>query len=245
MVGTIEFIGKLASTFATTLYYVLRLAVNVPLTVIQMSIMGVNSIPIVFLVIGFTGMMLALQITQQAMRFGTNQFVGVAVALVMVRELSPVLTAVVMAGRVGSSIASELGTMKVSEQIDALRSLGTNPVQYLVVPRVVALLIMIPAVSILAAMEGILAGYWIANAIGGIDWRIFYSLIPKYLAPSDVTAGIIKSCVFAVTIALIGCVEGMSTEGGASGVGRATTNAVVSAIVAIFGLNYLLSLFLF
>lgn len=245
IVGSVEYVGKLATTLATTLYYLIRLAVEWPLTIFQMSVMGMNSIPIVFLVIGFTGMMLSLQITEQAVRFGTKQFVGVAVALVMVRELSPVLTAVVMAGRVGSSIASELGTMKVSEQVDALRSLGTNPVQYLVVPRMLALLIMIPVVSILAAMEGIMAGYWIANAVGHIEWQVYFSLIPKYLSTADMIASIVKSCFFAVTVALIGCVEGMNTEGGAFGVGRATTNAVVIAIVAIFGMNYILSLFLF
>lgn len=245
LIGSVEYVGKLATTLATTIYYLIRLAVEWPLTIFQMSVMGVNSIPIVFLVIGFTGMMLSLQITEQAVRFGSKQFVGVAVALVMVRELAPVLTAVVMAGRVGSSIASELGAMKVSEQIDALRSLGTNPVQYLVVPRMLALLIMIPVVSVLAAMEGIMAGYWIAKVIGNIEWPVYYALVPRYLSPADVAAGVIKSCVFAVTVSLIGCVEGMNTEGGAFGVGRATTNAVVTAIVAIFGLNYIMSLFLF
>lgn len=247
LVGLVEYIGKLGITFATTMYYLARLAVDWRLTFFQMSIMGMNSIPIVFLVVGFTGMMLSLQITEQAMRFGTLQFVGGGIAFVMVRELAPVLTAVVLAGRVGSSIASELGTMKVTDQIDALRSLATNPVQYLVVPRMTALFIMIPALSVLACLEGIMAGYWIANLVseGSIEWATYYKYIPELVEVYDINVGLIKSGVFAVAIALIGCVEGMYTTGGAFGVGRATTNAVVVSMVSIFGLNYVLDLLLF
>jgi len=245
IIGAVEYVGKLADTLVSTIYYLFRLAVDWRLTFFQMSNMGINSIPIVFLVVGFTGMMMSFQITEQAVRFGTKQFIGGAIAFVMVRELAPVLTAVVMAGRVGSAIASELGSMRVSDQIDALRSLGTNPVQYLVVPRMVALIIMIPAVAIMAAVEGILSAYWIANKIGDVNWHMFYSYIPKLVDQGDITAGVVKSAVFAVTISLIGCVEGMHTHGGAFGVGRATTNAVVVSMVAIFGLNYVMSLFLF
>ncbi len=241
----VEYVGKLTMTLVTTVYYFLRLAVDVRLTFFHMANMGINSLPIVFLVVGFTGMIMSLQITEQALRFGTLQYIGGAIAFVMVRELGPVLTAVVMAGRVGSAIASELGSMKVTEQIDALRSLATNPVQYLVVPRMAALLIMIPVVSVLASAAGIYAAFVVANKIGGVQWVVFYSYVPRLLEQSDIMASIVKSGFFAVTISLIGCVEGMYTEGGAAGVGRATTNAVVISMVAIFGLNYLLSMFLF
>ncbi len=243
-IGFIEYIGKMVAMLASTIYYLVRLAVDWRLTFFQMSNMGVNSIPIVFLVVGFTGMIVSLQITEQALRFGSTKFVGGGIAFVMVRELAPVLTAVVMAGRVGSAIASELGSMKVTEQIDALRSLATNPVQYLVVPRMLALIIMIPAISVMAGLIGILSAFWIANMMG-VQWPVFYMYVPRLLDPSDITAAIIKSGVFAVLIALIGCVEGMYTEGGASGVGRATTNAVVVSIVCIFGMNYVLSAILF
>ncbi len=247
LIGPVEYVGKVGVMFATTIYYLARLAVDWRLTIFQMSNMGINSIPIVFLVVGFTGMMLSLQITTQAMRFGTLHFVGGGIAYVMVRELGPMLTAVVMAGRVGSSIASELGTMKVTDQIDALRSLATNPVQYLVVPRMTALFIMIPVLSVLACLEGIMAGYWIANLVSGgsIEWASYYKFIPEFVETSDVTAALIKSGVFAVAISLVGCVEGMFTTGGAFGVGRATTNAVVYGMVAIFALNYVLDLMLF
>ncbi len=244
IVGFVEYVGKMAAMFATTVYYLVRLAIDPRLTVFQMSNMGINSIPIVFLVVSFTGMIMSLQITQQARRFGTTQFIGGAIAYVMVRELAPVLTAVVMAGRVGSSIASELGSMKVSEQIDALRSLATNPVRYLVVPRMTALIVMIPVLTILSGLMGILSAYWIAHMFG-VEWPVFFKYIPRLLDAGDVSAAMIKSGVFAVTIALIGCVEGMYAEGGAYGVGRATTNAVVVSIVSIFGLNYVLSSLLF
>jgi phospholipid/cholesterol/gamma-HCH transport system permease protein len=243
--GFVGYIGKAAATLGTTMLYIVRLAVDVPLTIFQMSTMGINSIPIVFLVVGFTGMILSVQIAGQAVRFGTTQYLGGGIAFVMVRELAPVLTAVVMAGRVGSAIASELGSMKVTEQIDALRSLATNPVQYLVVPRMVALIVMIPAISVMAALAGVLASFAVARGMFGIEWEVFYSYIPRLLEPRDVTASVIKSLVFAVTIALVGCVEGMNAEGGAVGVGRATTNAVVVSIVSIFGLNYILTVLLF
>jgi phospholipid/cholesterol/gamma-HCH transport system permease protein len=245
VIGFVEYIGKLASMLAAALSYIARLAIDWRLTFFQMSSMGINSIPIVFLIVSFTGMIISLQVTEQAIKFGTKQFIGGGIAFVMVRELAPVLTAVAMAGRVGSSMASELASMKVSEQIDALRALATNPVQYLVVPRMLALIIMIPAVTIISGLAGIMAAYWIAYMAGGVTWPVFYRYIPKLLHSGDVTAALIKSGVFAVTIALIGCTEGMHAEGGAQGVGRATTNSVVASIVSIFGLNYLLSMLLF
>lgn len=245
IVNLVEYVGKLAEMLAKTVYYIVRLAIDWRLTFFQMSRMGFDSIPIVFLIVGFTGMIMSLQITQQAMKFGTTQYIGGGIAYVMVRELAPVLTAVAMSGRVGSSIASELASMKVSEQIDALRALATNPIQYLVVPRMLALIIMIPAVAVMACFAGIFSAYFVAHTVFNIEWPVFMSFIPRLLDASDVTAALIKSAVFAVTISLIGCVEGMHAEGGAQGVGRATTNAVVISIVSIFGLNYILSMILF
>jgi phospholipid/cholesterol/gamma-HCH transport system permease protein len=245
IIGFAEYLGKLAEMLGKTIYYIVRLAIDWRLTFFQMSSMGVNSIPIALLIVSFTGMIMSLQITEQARKFGTMQYVGGAIAFVMVRELAPVLTAVAMAGRVGSAIASELASMKVSEQIDALRALATNPTQYLVVPRMLALIIMIPAITVIAGFSGIYSAYLVAHTVFEVEWPVFTSFIPKLLDPGDVTAAMIKSVVFAITIALIGCVEGMHAEGGAQGVGRATTNSVVVSIVSIFGLNYILSMILF
>jgi phospholipid/cholesterol/gamma-HCH transport system permease protein len=245
IVSAVEYIGKLAGMLATALSYFARLSVDFRMTIFHMSNLGINSIPITLLVVGFTGMILSVQITEQAVRFGTTQFIGGGIAFVMVRELAPVLTAVVMAGRVGSSIASELGSMKVTEQIDALRSLAVNPIQYLVAPRMLALMIMIPTVTVIAGLTGIMAAYMVAHQVYGVNWEVFYSYIPRLVEQRDVSAAMLKSGLFAITIALIGCVEGMHTEGGASGVGKATTNAVVASIVSIFALNYALTVLLF
>jgi phospholipid/cholesterol/gamma-HCH transport system permease protein len=241
----LEYIGRAINILGATLYYIGRLAIEWPLTVVQMSTMGVNSMPIVFLVVSFTGMFLSLMLTQQAVRFGTVEYVGAAIVYVMIRELVPVLSAVVIAGRVGSSIASEIGSMKVSEQIDALRSLATNPVQYLVVPRMVALVIMLPVVSVFAGLVSIMMSYLVAYQAGGLEWIVFMKNVPNVVDVKVVMGALIKSVSFAVTIAIIGCVEGMYTEGGAVGVGRATTNAVVVSMVLIFALNFLLSMLLF
>jgi phospholipid/cholesterol/gamma-HCH transport system permease protein len=240
-----EYAGRMTALFITSLYYITRLAVSLPMTVYQMSVMGLNSLSIVFLVTSFTGMMLSLQVTKQALRFGTTRYIGGVVAIVMVRELVPVLASVVMAGRVGSAIASELGSMKVTEQIDALRSLATNPVRYLVVPRLLALIIMIPVITIFSGFVSMAAAYLVAKYVGDVTPRIFFESVPILVKGHDVISALVKSIVFAVIIALVGCTEGMWAEGGAQGVGRATTNAVVISMVLIFGFNYFLSLLLF
>ncbi|MEW6202169.1 MAG: ABC transporter permease [bacterium] len=240
-----EYAGRMTELFFTSVYFIIRLAVSLPMTIYQMSVMGLNSLPIVFLVTSFTGMMLSLQVTKQAVKFGTTRYIGGVVAIVMVRELVPVLTSVVMAGRVGSAIASELGSMKVTEQIDALRSLATNPVRYLVVPRLVALTIMIPLVTIFSGFVSMAAAYLVAFYVGGVTVHVFFESVPLLVKAQDIMSALLKSGVFAVTIGLVGCTEGMWVEGGAQGVGRATTNAVVISMVLIFAFNYFLSLLLF
>ncbi|MEW5946044.1 MAG: ABC transporter permease [bacterium] len=243
--GFFEYAGRMAAMLGASAYHACRMAVEVPATVYHMSVMGLNSLPIVLLVTSFTGMMLSLQVTRQAMRFGTMRYVGGVVAIVMVRELVPVLTSVVMAGRVGSAIASELGSMKVTDQIDALRSLATDPVQYLVTPRLVALATMVPLVTVFSGYVSMGAAYLVAHYVGGITPAVFLYAVPFFVKPWDIFGAIAKSFVFAVTVGLVGCCEGMRTVGGAQGVGRATINAVVISMVLIFAFNYFLSLLLF
>lgn len=245
VIGLVEYVGRMMELLWVTFSYLLRLSVNVPLTVYHMSTMGVSSMPIVFLVTSFTGMMMSLEVTRQAVRFGSTRYVGGVLAIVLVREMMPVLTAVVMAGRVGSAIASELGSMKVTEQIDALRSLATSPAQYLVVPRMVALMIMIPVVTVFATLVSMAAAYMVAQKVGEIPFGVYLSTVPDFVKVPDIFGAMFKTVVFAVLIALVGCTEGMYTEGGASGVGRATTNSVVVSMVLIFGFNYFLSMLLF
>ena len=199
----------------------------------QMDMIGIKSLPIVLLVGPFTGMVLALQSAYQMQRMSAEMYIASLVSLSMVRELGPVLTALVIAGRVGASITAELGTMKVTEQIDALEALATSPVKYLVVPRFLALLIMLPLLTVYADIMGILGGYVIGVFKLGIGSNMYWRMTYDPLVFKDVFTGLIKSVAFGIVIAIIACYQGINTEGGAEGVGRSTTLAVVISFIMI------------
>ncbi len=202
-------------------------------TLDQMNRIGVTSLPLVFLTALFTGMVLSLQSAYQLRLFAAQQFTSDLVALSMTRELGPVLTAMVVAGRVGASIAAELGTMKVTEQIDALRALAVDPVRYLVVPRFVAAFFMLFFLTIYADCIGMLGGYVVAVFKLGISSYQYIHRSVNILMLKDVFTGLIKAFFFGGIISIVGCYYGFKAEGGAEGVGRATTIAVVSALVMI------------
>lgn len=199
----------------------------------QMSKIGVDSLPIVSLISLFTGMVLALQSAYQMQKISAEIYIASLVALSMVRELGPVLTALIVAGRIGASITAEIGTMKVTEQIDALETLATNPVKYLVVPRFLALMIMIPLLTLYADVIGGLGGYLIGVHKLDITHAMYMKMTWKALKYKDVYTGLIKSVFFAAIICIIACYEGMRAEGGAEGVGRATTSSVVTSFILI------------
>ncbi|MEA3305445.1 MAG: ABC transporter permease [Candidatus Omnitrophota bacterium] len=199
----------------------------------QMDKIGVNSLLIVLLTSLFTGVVLALQSAYQMQKMSAEMYIASLVSLSMVRELGPVLTALVIAGRVGASITAELGTMKVTEQIDALETLATNPVKYLVVPRFLALVIMLPILTVYADMMGIFGGYIIGVFKLGISSNMYWRIAYEHLMFKDVFTGLIKSAVFGIIIAVVACYQGMRTEGGAEGVGRSTTSAVVISFIMI------------
>lgn len=208
-------------------------------TLDQMNKIGVMSLPLVFLTSLFTGMVLALQGAYQLRLFAAQQFTADLVALSTVRELGPVLTAMVVAGRVGASIAAELGTMKVTEQIDALKALATNPVQYLVIPRFVAAVIMLFILTIYADWIGMLGGYLISVFKLGISShqyikRSFHAMLAK-----DIITGLIKAFFFGGVISIVGCYFGFQARGGAEGVGRATTLAVVVSLIMVIAFDAL------
>ena len=202
-------------------------------TLDQMNKIGVMSLPLVILTSLFTGMVLALQSAYQLKLFAAEQFITNLVALSITRELGPVLTAMVVAGRVGASIAAELGTMKVTEQIDALKALASDPVRYLVVPRFVAAFFMLFVLAIYADCIGMLGGYIVAVFKLGISSHLYIKRSIDILMIKDVMTGLIKAFFFGAIIATVGCYYGFKAEGGAEGVGRATTVAVVSALVII------------
>ncbi len=210
----------------------------------QMASLGVNSVSIALLTTTTSGAVLALYFAPFLKQYGAEGFTGAVVALAIARELGPVLTGVVVAARAGSAIAAELGTMKVSEQIDALRALAVSPIQYLVVPRILAAVIMVPLVCALADAGGIYGGYLLSKSEGVLPTTYLNSM-KQFIDPMDFVKGIIKTIVFGLIIALVGCHQGLATRGGATEVGRATTNAVVLSIVLIYLANFVLTYFMF
>ena len=211
----------------------------------QMVRVGVDSIPVVFLTAMFTGMVLALQTYNGFARVHAENFVGSVVALAMLRELSPVLVGLMVTGRVGSSMAAEIGTMRVTEQIDALQALATEPVQYLFVPRVIAGIIMLPLLVILGDALGIYGGYLVGVNLMGTNPVIYEQNTFQFLNMKDVWSGVIKAACFGLILTLTGCVRGYYTTGGAEGVGKSTTNAVVSASLIILLSDFFLTKVLF
>ncbi len=213
-------------------------------TLVQMDVIGFGSLPIVLLTGFFTGGVLALQTYRTLSTFGEVGLLGQVVALSVVRELGPVLTALMVAGRVSSGIASEIGSMLVSEQIDAMRALGTDPLRKLVVPRLVATVLTLPLVTILSDFCGMLGGYFVSFHTVRLTSEEYWSAAYQALTFQDVTQGLIKPFVFAVVIALVGCYSGLHTRGGTVGVGRSTTQAVVVASVMILLLDFFITKFL-
>ncbi len=199
----------------------------------QMMFVGVRSALIVFFVTFFTGMVLAMQSAYQLEQMGATIYVASLVAVSLCRELGPVLTALVIAGRVGSSIAAELGTMKVSEQIEALEIMAINPVRFLAAPRFIALFFMQPCLTVLGNIAGMFGGFIVGVYSLNIKPELYIQTGFKFLALKDIYTGVAKSFVFALIIALVGCYEGLNTKGGAEGVGRATTQSVVLSFILI------------
>ena len=211
----------------------------------QMWRIGYNSLPVVGLTAFFTGGALALQIYLGSSRFNAESLVASIVALGITRELGPVLAGLMVAGRVGASIAAELGTMRVTEQIDALVTLSTNPYKYLVGPRLVAAVVTLPILVAIGDTIGIMGGYIIGTRSLGFNSYAYIKNTYDFLETDDVTSGLIKAAVFGFIIAAMGCYHGFNSRGGAQGVGRATTNAVVSAAILILAANFALTNLLF
>ncbi len=207
----------------------------------QMDIIGVGSLMIVVLVSFASGLIITMQMARALQQYGATGQVGQIVAITLVRELGPLLTAIVVAGRNASGIASELGSMKVTEQIDAMRALGTDPIQKLVKPRVVAFAVMLPCLTIIADFVGILGGFLIAYFTLNLTGTQYWTTAYQALEYNDIAQGLIKPFVFAFVISLVGCFYGMRTTGGTQGVGRATTQAVVMASVWVFFVTSLIT----
>jgi len=207
-------------------------------TLQQMDLIGVGSVPIVVLTGFFTGAVLALQSANSLARFGALSLTGQLVSLSMVRELGPVLTGLMVAGRNASGMASELGSMKVTEQIDAMRALGTDPTKKLVTPRVVATVVMLFFLTIISDFVGLLGGFMVARLILGLDTYEYWNTAYQSLVYGDVVMGLSKPLLFGFVISTMGCYYGLQAKGGTQGVGRATTQAVVAASVLTLVVNF-------
>ena len=233
--------GKVLIFLSQTLRWMVSRPFYVKNILKQMEQIGVNSIPVVLTTAISTGMVLALQSYTGFKRFGAESLIGAVVSLSMTRELGPVLTGLMVAGRAGAAMAAELGTMKVTEQIDALATLATNPMKYLVVPRFIASTIMMFFLTILGMMIGIAGGYFVGVKVLGTNPVTYINQSIDNTEVTDIWYGLIKALVFGAVVGLIGCYKGFTTEGGAEGVGKATTGAVVVSCMLILILDYFLS----
>jgi phospholipid/cholesterol/gamma-HCH transport system permease protein len=207
---------------------------------LQMDAIGVGSLFIVSLIGFFSGVVMALQMSRALSTYGAEGQIGQIVSITLVRELGPVLASLLVAGRNASGIASELGSMRVTEQIDAMRALGTDPIQKLVTPRLIAMAVVLPLLTIIADFLGLIGGWLIAYGMLDITTSQYWSTAWRALEYNDLTQGLLKPFLFAIVIALVGCYYGINTTGGTQGVGRATTKAVVVASVWIFIITSLL-----
>ncbi len=237
--------GRASLMLVAALRWIARGHLEMPQTIVQITRIGAGSVGLIFVTGLFSGMVLALQSSRQLIEFGAEAFIGGLVGLSLAREAAPVFTAIVVAGRAGAGMAAEIATMTVTEQVDALRVLATDPVRYLVVPRLLAAAFALPVLTIFANLIGGVGGYAVATATAGINSDQYVSAVQRFVLPYDLVAGLIKTVFFGLIIAAVGCFRGLHATGGADGVGRSTTGAVVAAIAWILVVNYFLDLLLF
>jgi len=244
-IGIIEELGGLFLLLISSAVWMLRPPFRFNVIMRQMEFVGVNSIIIVLVTALFTGMVFALQTYHGFKTFGAESLVGPSLALAVTRELGPVFTALMVTGRAGSAMAAEIGTMKVTEQIDALHVMSVNPIQYLVMPRILAGIVMLPVLTAMSDFIAIVGGYFVGVELLDINSGIFLDKINEMVGVDDVFNGLVKSTCFGLILTLVGCYKGINTKDGAKGVGKATTQAVVFASVAIFISDYILTTVMF
>ena len=242
---SVEEMGRIVLLFISVLGWMFRPPLRLRLIFKQMEFVGVRSIFVVVLTGMFTGMVMALQGYHGFRMFSAEGMVGATVALGMTRELGPVLTSLMVTARAGSAMAAEIGTMKVTEQVDALYVMAANPIQYLIVPRVIAGVIMVPFLTVISDFVGIVGGYFVGVGLLNINAGIFMKNITKMVELSDIFNGLVKAACFGLILSLVGCYKGFHTTGGAEGVGRATTEAVVLASITILISDYFLTALMF
>ncbi|MFA5879748.1 MAG: ABC transporter permease [Candidatus Margulisiibacteriota bacterium] len=245
---SINFFYELGAIFCHTLKifsYLIKGKIHIRNTIEQMVIIGLYSLPIIFITSLFVGMVFAVQIVKEFLNFGAGQMIGGVMGLAMWRELAPIMTGVVVAGRSGSAIAAEIGSMKVTEQIEALEAMSQDPMSYLITPRVVACIIMLPLLTGLADIIGFLGGLLISVSTNQVNAGAFIYSAERMLTVTDISGGLIKAIFFGLVISVIATYMGLNATAGAKGVGETTTKSVVLALVSLFIINYFLSAVLF
>ena len=245
LIRFIEEFGLVMFLLLSSIAWMVRPPARVRAIFKQMEFVGVNSLLVVILTGAFTGAVLALQAYHGFRLFSAESLVGSTVALAMTRELGPVLTALIVTGRAGSAMAAELGTMRVTEQIDALHTMAANPIKYLVVPRIIAGVFMLPVLTIVADFVGVIGGYIVGVGLLKINSGIYVAKMVEIVELGDIFNGLVKAACFGLILSLIGCYKGFYTTGGAQGVGKATTQAVVIASVSILISDYFLTAAMF
>ncbi len=240
-----EYAGGLAQLGGSATAFIAQLRIRIAETISQAYLLGYQSLIIVVLTSFCTGAVISLESAMQAVQYGFASYVGTAVAYASGRELGPLLTGIVVAGRAGSAITAEIGSMVVTEQIEALRSMGVEPARYLVVPRLLALMVMLPMLTIFADVISMVGGMGFAHLYAHISYSDFISSARLGITMEDLVKGLFKTVVFAVIIVLVGAFQGLRTRGGAAGVGKATTGAVVISMILIFVANFMLSFLLY
>ena len=237
--------GQMVMMLVSAMTWLPRPPLKLPLIFKQMEFVGVNSTTVVMLTGASTGAVLALQTYYGFSKFNAETMVGAIVTLSMTRELGPVLTALMVTARAGSGMATELGTMRVTEQIDALEVMAANPIKHLVVPRLVASVLMLPILTVISVFVGVFGGYMVGVNLLHINPGLFMSKVYEIVELSDLLNGLVKSACFGLVLSLVGCYKGFATTGGAEGVGRAATEAVVLASVLILISDYFLTALMF
>ena len=241
MANIFEYAGGITLLFFQTIRHTFKRPFPLALTVQQIEAIGVRSLTVVNVIALFTGMVLALQTAEVMTRFGAKGYIGVVVALSMLREIGPVFTAIMVGGRVGSGIAAELGSMQVTEQIDAMRVMGAHPVRKLVVPRVIATTLVLPMLTVIADILGIFGGLLISIVELKVNAYYYFHTILENITFSDIFSGLGKTFFFGFLIAIIGCYQGLTTTGGTQGVGSSTTRTVVLISIAVLIADFLLT----
>jgi phospholipid/cholesterol/gamma-HCH transport system permease protein len=235
--------GEIVVLFLQILFYFKEIPRNLPSIFRQLSEIGIGTLPITALMALFVGMVLALQTGSQLALYGTQDVIGAIVGLSMVKELGPVMTSLLVAGRIGSAIAAELGAMAVYEEIDALKTFQISPVRYLAMPRLVGCLLAMPALVVFAIVMGVIGGGVVSsvNPLINVPINVYYDNLIQALNYMEILKGLIKATVFGGIIAVVGCYIGFQTTGGARGIGQSTTRAVVLSFLLIFVANYFLT----